>query len=114
MPPVSVETILRLLDYPNTAQYCCGYPSIYTVCWGAIKSLGGLFVERKIRSDSANILWAMLCKTFLYKQKRIRYAGKLVQNVKTISQESSFLDNLVSVVEMSCLISIEASAVNNI
>ena len=114
MPPVSMETILRLLDYPNTEQYCRGYPSIYTVCWGATKSLGGVFVERKIRSDNANKLWAMLCKTFFYKQKPIRYGGKLVQNVKTISQEPSFLDHLVSVVEMSYLISIEASTVNNI
>ena len=109
-----METILRLLDYPNTAQYCCGYPSIYTVCWGATKSLGGVFVERKIIYDNANKLWAMLCKTFFYKQKPIRYGGKLVQNVKTISQESSFLDHLVSAVEISYLISIEASPINNI
>ena len=109
-----METILRLLDYPNTEQYCRGYPSIYTVCWGATKSLGGVFVERKIRSDNANKLWAMLCKTFFYKQKPIRYGGKLVQYVKAISQEPSFLDHLVSVVEMSYIISIEASTVNNI
>ena len=65
MPPVSMETILRLFDYPNTAQYCWDYPSI--VCWGGTNSLGGVFVERKIKSDNANKLWAMLCKTFLHK-----------------------------------------------
>ena len=40
--------------------------------------------------------------------------GILVQNIKTISQESSFLDHLVSVAKMSYLISIEAPTVNNI
>ena len=62
MSPVSVETILRLLDYPNTAQYCWDYPSI--VCWDGTNSLRGFFVDRKVRSDSAKKLWAMLCKTF--------------------------------------------------
>ena len=52
----------RLSKHP---QYCWDYPSI--VCWGGTNSLGGVFVERKIKSDNANKLWAMLCKTFLHK-----------------------------------------------
>ena len=54
MSPVSMEAILRLLDYPNTAQYSWDYRSI--VCWGGTNSLGGVFVERKLRSDNANKL----------------------------------------------------------
>ena len=99
MPPVTMETILRLLDYPNMAQYCWDYPSI--VCWGGTNSLGGVFVERKIRSDNANKLWAMLCKTFLHKVW-ISWYKMSRQSVK------SLLNHFVSVAKMSYLISTEA------
>ena len=59
----------------------------FIVCWGATKLLGGGFVERKISSDNANKLWAMLCKTFLHKQKSIRYGylgGKFQDNQSRI------------------------------
>ena len=51
---------------------------------------------------------------YFFRSKNLSGMGILVQNVKTISQESSFLDHLVSVVKMSYLISIKAPAVNNI
>ena len=99
MPPVSMETILRLLDYVNTAQYCWDYPFI--ICWGGTSSLGGDFVERKIRFDHANKLWAMLCKTFLHKIWLSGYKMSR-QSVK------NFLNHFVSVLKMRYLISIEA------
>ena len=99
MSPVSMEAILRLLDYPNTAQYCWDYRSI--VCWGGTNSLGGVFVERKLRSDNANKLWAVLYKTLLHKVWIFWYKMSR-QSVK------NFLNHFVSVVKMSYLISIEA------
>ena len=99
MPPVSMEPILRLLDYPNTTKYCRDYPS--TVCWCGTNSLKGVFVEQKIRSDNANKLWAMLCKTFLHKVW-ISWYKMSRQSVK------SLLNHFVSVAKMSYLISTEA------
>ena len=49
-----------------------------------------------------------------YISKNLSGMGILVENFKTISQESSLLEHLVSVVKMSYRISIEALTVNNI
>ena len=90
----------------QTLRNIAGAIHPFIVWWRATKSLGGALTERKIRFHNASKLWQCYVKHF-YISKNLSSMGMLVQNVKTISQESSSSDHLLSVVKMSYLISIK-------
>ena len=111
MPTVSMETILTrlskhctiLLGLAINLQFVGVSPSYWEEVWQ----------NEKLDQTMPTNFGQCYVKHF-YRSKNLSGMGILVENFKAISQESSLLEHLVSVVRMSYRISIEVLTVNNI